>query len=119
MSDYGRSLLTTASGLRAALERVGDGLAASRLDHLLDSEIALAAALAVLPTERGEVDEERDQVLQELVRARTALTRCRRLGGALSQMVRVSLGAQGKFGAYGADGRQHTGQAPGALEARG
>jgi hypothetical protein len=119
MSDYGRSLLTAATGLRAALERAGDGLATANLDAVLDSEIALAAALAVLPAERGEVDVERDQVLQELVRARTALTRCRRLGGALTEMVRVSMSVQGKVGAYRADGRQHAGQAPGALEVRG
>ena len=119
MSEYGRSLLAAAAGLRAALERAGDGLATARLDTILDSEIALAAALAVLPTERGEVDAERDETLQELVKARSALTRCRRLGGALTQMVQASLGAQGRIGAYGADGRQHTGSARGALEARG
>jgi hypothetical protein len=119
MSDYGRSLLTAAAGLRTALEQAGDGLATARLDAVLDSEISLAAALAVLPTERGEVDTERDQILQELVRARTALMRCRRLGGALSEMARVTLGARGMIGAYCADGRQRTGQALGVLEARG
>jgi hypothetical protein len=119
MSDYGRSLLTAATGLRVALERAGDGLATARLDDVLDSEIALAAALAVLPTERGDADADRDEILRELVKARSALTRCRRLGGALAEMVRVSLGAQGKVGSYGADGRQRTGSAPNALEARG
>lgn len=119
MSEYGRSLLTAATALRAALEHVGDGLAAARLDTLLDSEIALAAALAVLPTGRGEVDLERDHILQELVKARTALTRCRRLGGALSEMVRASLGSQGRIGGYGADGSQYADQAQAALEARG
>ncbi|HEY3380287.1 MAG TPA: hypothetical protein VGK32_00885 [Vicinamibacterales bacterium] len=119
MSDYGRILLIAATGLRTALEQAGDGLASARLDEILGSEIALAAALAVLPAERGAVDGERDQILQELARAKSALMRCRRLGGALSEMVRTSLGAQGLVGAYGADGREFTSQAPAALEARG
>jgi hypothetical protein len=118
-SEYGRTLLSAVTQLRAALERAGDGLAGARLDAVLDSEIALAAALAVLPAERGNVDEVRDQVLHELAQARSALTRCRRLGGALSEMVRASLGAQGVLNAYGADGLQHANDAPGALEARG
>jgi hypothetical protein len=112
-------LLDAATSLRTALERAGDGLATANLTALLDSEIALAAALAVLPTERGAVDGVRDEVLQELARARAALTRCRRLGGALSEMVRVTMNVQGRTGGYGADGRQTTGQAPGAIEARG
>jgi hypothetical protein len=111
--------MDAACALRAALEQAGDGLATANLEGLLASEIALAAALAVLPTERGEADETRDEVLQELVRARSALTRCRRLGGALSEMVRVTMGAQGRIGGYSANGRQETGHAPGALEARG
>jgi hypothetical protein len=119
MSDHARSLLEAATGLRAALELTGDSLATANLDGLLDSEIALAAALAVLPTGRGEADSSRDEVLQELVRARAALTRCRRLGGSLSEMVRVTMDAQGRVGAYGADGRKAAGLAPGALEARG
>ena len=72
MSEYGRSLLAAATDLRTALERAGNAFASARLDAMLDSEIALAAALAVLPTERGTADEQRDQVLQELVRARAA-----------------------------------------------
>jgi hypothetical protein len=119
MTDHGRSLLEAATSLRTALERTGDGLAAANLDALLDSEIALAAALAVLPAGRGSVDGARDEVLQELARARVALTRCRRLGGALAEMVRATIDAQGRAGAYGADGRQTAGLAPGALEARG
>jgi hypothetical protein len=119
MPDNGRSLLTAATGLRTALERAGDGLAAARLDVVLGSEIALAAALAVLPAERGEVDAERDEILQELARARSALTRCRRLGGALAAIVGASLDAQGLIEGYRADGQQHARQAPGALEARG
>jgi hypothetical protein len=119
MSDYGRTLLTAVTGLRTALEHAGDGIAAARLDDVLDSEIALAAALAVLPAENGDTGGERDQILQELVRAKTALVRCRRLGRSLSEIVCASLGAQGMIGAYGADGRQQSGQAPGALEARG
>jgi hypothetical protein len=118
-SDRNCSLLAAASSLRAALEQAGDGLASANLGTLLASEIALAAALAVLPTERGEADETRDEVLQELARARNALTRCRRLGGALSEMVRVTMGSQGRTGAYAANGRQTTAYAPGALEARG
>jgi hypothetical protein len=121
MSDHGRSLLEAATSLRSALEHTGDGLAAANLNALLDSEIALAAALAVLPTERGSVDGVRDEILLELVRARAALTRCRRLGGALSEMVRVTMSAQGRVGAgaYGADGQHSAALAPGALEARG
>jgi hypothetical protein len=99
MSDYGRSLLEAATGLRTALERTGDGLATASLGTLLDTEIALAAALAVLPAERGSADGVRDEVLQELARARAALTRCRRLGGALSEMVRVTMNVQGRVGA--------------------
>jgi hypothetical protein len=119
LAGHGGSLLQAAAGLRAALEQAGDGLATADLDSLLSSEIALAAALAVLPTERGEADESRDEVLQELARARSALTRCRRLGGALSEMVRITMRTQGRVGAYGPNGRQPAGHAPGALEARG
>ncbi len=119
MSEYGRTLLAAVTQLRTALEETGDALATARLDGMLSSGIALAAALAVLPSERGQVDGERDLVLQELVRARAALTRCRRLGGSMSGLVRRSLGASGRMGAYGADGRQTASCSGGTLEARG
>jgi hypothetical protein len=119
MSDDGRTLLAAVTQLRAALEQTGDALATVRLDAMLDSEIALAAALAVLPAERGAVNGEREAVLQELVRARSALTRCRRLGGSLTGLVHRSLGAHGMMGTYGADGRQAAYCSAGTLEARG
>jgi len=119
MSETGQSLLTSATNLRAALEASGDALASVDLDAMLGAEIALAAALAVLPSERGAVKGQRDLVLQELVRARTALTRCRRLGGALAAIARTSLGAQGVVAdCYGADGR-YAGAPSRGLEAKG
>ena len=119
MSEYGRNLLTAVTGLRTTLECAGDSLAAARLDGIVESEIKLAAALAVLPAERGAVDEERDQILHELVRAKSALTRCRRLGQSLQDLVQVSLGAQGLMAGYGADGARQIGCGPNALDARG
>jgi hypothetical protein len=118
MSDSGQTLLAAVTNLRTVLEQAGDALATTHLSSMLDSEIALAAALAVLPSERGALDTDRDRVLQELVRARSALTRCRRLGASLTAMTRTSLGSQDAACCYRADGR-YLGDAVGAMEARG
>jgi hypothetical protein len=118
MSNNGQTLLAAVTNLRTVLEQAGDALAMPRLSAMLDSEIALAAALAVLPSERGELNGDRDRVLQELVRARTALTRCRRLGASMTAITRASLAAQDAAGCYRADGR-YFGETVGAVEARG
>jgi hypothetical protein len=114
-TDPGQQLLETAVSLRLALERAGDALVSGRLDDLLESEIGLQAALAVLPTERVSGGVSGPEIRTELEGARKALRRCRRLGHGLSEVVRLMLQAHGLTSTYGTDGREHAGPATRSL----
>lgn len=100
----GRNLLGAAIALRAALEQTGDALATPRLASLLESEAGLAAALAVLPAD-ADFGPHRARILHELALARHELRRCRRLGAALAETVKQTLGGRSGPGDYGPDGQ--------------
>ena len=122
MSDRGREAIDAMTALHVALERTAEALAYPRLDTLLETEAGLAAALAILPVGVGDLGADRARVVGELVKVRAGLSRCRRLGGSLSGVLRLALGSQGALGDYGPDGRPSGHALPprvGALEARG
>ncbi len=106
MSQYGQSLLGAAIALRTALEHTADALATPRVAALLESEAGLAAALAVLPDADADFGAARQQILHELARARQELSRCQRLGVALSSTLKHTLGETELAADYGADGRR-------------
>ena len=85
-----------AARLRSALKATADALAVPNLEALLNVESALTAALAALPTIRSLDEAGREAAREDLLAARAALERCRRLGTALGEIVRVSLDARGQ-----------------------
>ena len=95
MSDQGRRALAAVARLRAALERMAGALAHPDLAALLAGESEIEVALAELPAIYELSPEERRAVRVEVERAHAALLRCRRLGAALGNFVRISLEAQG------------------------
>jgi hypothetical protein len=101
MTDQGTRALTAASNLREALERTAAALASPRLEALLAGEAAIERALSAIPALDQLADDERLAVQGELERARGALIRCRRLGTALRDFIRISLDAQGRGDQYG------------------
>jgi hypothetical protein len=92
--------VAAAERLTAALEATAAALSVPTLDALLASEAALQHALATLP--RPGVLAAGDRVLlrQEIETARTALARCRRLGGTLDDFIRYTLHAHGEALGY-------------------
>jgi len=91
---------SAAARLRAALEATVDALAVPKLEALLNVESALTAALAALPTIRSLDPADRPAAREDLLAAKAALVRCRRLGAALGDFVRVSLDARGQSIGY-------------------
>jgi hypothetical protein len=93
--ELAQNLLDHLERLCHALEVAGDALAGGRLDQLLAAEPGLAdaigrwPALATLPP-----DADRDQIRHALGRTRAELIRCRRLGAALVELIRLSLASQ-------------------------
>jgi hypothetical protein len=94
MSAQGRTV-DGAARLREALERLAGALAEPSLDALLESEAALASAVAALSPGSVVAPGERALVRDELLGARRALLRCRRLGAALAEVVRIGVEARG------------------------
>ena len=101
MSNQGPRAIVAAAQLREALEHTAAALAEARLDDLLAGEARLEDALASLVPVKGLSPAERIVVREELERALGALLRCRRLGSALSDFVRLSFEAQGRVPGYG------------------
>jgi hypothetical protein len=101
VSNQGPRAIAAAARLREALEQTADALAEARLDGLLAGEARLEEALARLVPLKGLSAAECAVVRDELERARGALLRCRRLGSALSDFVRLSFEAQGRVPGYG------------------
>ena len=93
--------LQAALRLRTALEQTAEALASPRLEALLASETALEDALGEFPRLEGLDAAGRALVRAELEQARLALLRCRRLGSALGDFVRLSFDAQGRGSGYG------------------
>src|SRR5690242_8873568 len=105
------SVLTAVSRLRGALEQAADALASPRLETLLASECAIEGALSELPALDALTPSERVLVRAELDRARTQLLRCRRLGSALGDFIRLSFEAQGRNAGYGRPDLTYSGYA--------
>lgn len=111
MTDTSFVALRAVMRLRGALEQSAEALAAPSLAPLLACEAAIEGALADLPR-LGELDpDQRASVRAELDRARSALLRCRRLGSALGDFIRVSFEAQGRVVGYGRPEAAYAGHA--------
>jgi hypothetical protein len=91
--------------LRESLEEAADALAKAHLDRLLACEARIETALMNIPT-RGLTTEARAIVASEIELARLTLTRCRRLGQALDDFIRLGLAAQGLSRGYGREGAE-------------
>jgi hypothetical protein len=97
-----RDATAATAELRRALDRVARALGEADLDRLLDAENGLELAvrrLMSLPRTMPDVD--REALRLEIRAARQALDRCRALGGALLDVVRLSFDAQGRSPGYG------------------
>ena len=119
MTPQGREAAAATAQLREALERMAAAMTTADLDALLEAEGALEAALhrlAALPETLTLAD--RDVVRAEVRAARLTLQRCRRLGAALLDVVRLSLEAQGRHTCYGRN-NDAAAYAPRTVSARG
>jgi hypothetical protein len=101
MTEHGTRAVAAAAHLREALEQTAAALASPRLETLLAGENAIEAALSSIPALDELPADERLVVRRELERARGALLRCRRLGTALRDYIRLSFEAQGRGDDYG------------------
>ena len=103
--------------LVAALDALGDALAANDLTGLLASEprLAQASAAVTAASARAAAD---PALRHELDNARQALRRCAHLGEGLSSFVECSLFAQGRID-YARHGRPAAAAGVHALTARG
>jgi hypothetical protein len=99
VADY----VYSAAILRRSLEEAADALAAADLERLLTCEARIHASLTHLASSRLS-DEARARLADEIAGARHALARCRRLGAALNDFVRIGLAAQGVDEGYGPKG---------------
>ena len=104
--------------LVAALDGVGDALAANDLPGLLASEPRLAQASAAVLAAAAARDAD-PALRSELDRARHALRRCEHLGDGLTSFVECSLFAQGRAIDYARHGRPAPTAGVHALTARG
>ena len=95
--------MSAAARLRDALEATATALARPHLASLLSAESELNAVLADLPGIRTLDDEARQSAREDLMTAKAALIRCRRLGSALSGFVRLSLDSRGQGIGYESD----------------
>jgi len=118
-----QSDLSALEDLRAALQSLGDALAAGRVDLVLASEPRVTSALTRLQAIQqsgiplSNVD--RGRLNEAAAGSQAALRRCQRLGASLADVVRCVLIAQGRAGAYGREGRETFELRGGALTARG
>lgn len=97
-----RDATAATADLRRALDRVAGALGEANLDALLDAENGLELALRRLAAvSRSTPVVDRHALRLEICEARQALDRCRALGGALLDVVRISLDAQGRGPGYG------------------
>jgi hypothetical protein len=95
-------VITATADLRRALERVSDALGSANLDGLLQAESHLELAVRRLAASaRSASEADREALRLEIRGAGQALDRCRALGGALLDVVRISLDAQGRGPGYG------------------
>ena len=101
MTERGLQAMQQAVRVRQALDRTADALASADLDALLRSDMDLALALERITPPRTLPPEDRAAIRAEVEELTRALARCRRLGGALLDVVRASQDAQGRTAGYG------------------
>ncbi len=89
-------VVVAASRLRAAVEETAAALAGADLTRLLASDAQLQKVLGDIPPAASLTPTERARLRHEVEGAHAALRRCRRLGAVLTDVVRLSLGAQGQ-----------------------
>lgn len=116
MTDRTRQVVEATGHLREVLERTADALATADLDALLRSEVDLALAITSVTPPRALTPDDRVAIRDEVEGLQQALVRCRRLGGALLDVVRVSQQAQGRTPSYG---RNDVVAAPRRVDTRG
>jgi hypothetical protein len=100
MTDQGHRAMESAQRLRAALDEAAGALSRADLNGLLASESSIEAAIRGIGDFSGLPAEERAVIRHELTRAQIALQRCRRFGGLLLDVVRLTLEAQGRAPGY-------------------
>jgi hypothetical protein len=98
--------IAVAARLRAALERLAAALTRPDADTILACEVDIESVLGDLyalarPSLPAVSAETRTMLRAELMKASSALLRCRRLGTALGDYVRITLEAQGHQSGYG------------------
>ena len=86
--------------LRESLDAVSTAVVDANLAQLLNAEAELSAAVASLGAIAHVPDEDRPSLLEELQRARLALSRCEYLGLAVDYMTDATLIAHGFHDAY-------------------
>ena len=90
-------VVVAASRLRAAVEETAAALAGADLQRLLACDALLQKVLTDIPPSVSLPSaQDRARLRHEIEEAQFALRRCRRLGAVLSDVVRLSLGAQGQ-----------------------
>jgi hypothetical protein len=90
-------VVVAASRLRAAVEETAAALAGADLDRLLASDARLRKVLTDIPPSASPLTaSERARLRHEVEEAQAALRRCRLLGAALNDVVRLTLDAQGQ-----------------------
>jgi hypothetical protein len=120
VTDQGRDVAACTAAVREALEEIATALTGADLDRLLRAEAGLELSLrrlASVPANLPAAD--RDAIRLEVRAARQSLNRCRTLGAALLDAVRLSLEAQGRNPGYGRHEESHVSYGPRAVNTRG
>ena len=109
------STLSKVTRLRRVLDTIGDALSSAAYDRLVEAEAELAAALPepVVPRHPAGAD---PRLAREIQAARIALVRVRRLGASLTDVIRLTLRAQGRDPEYGPHGACPVSDETGSLD---
>jgi hypothetical protein len=114
-----QSTLEATATLRRALEQTEAALAHARLDDLLAAAATVEDSLAQLRVVTPADAAGRRAIAIEADAARRALTRCRRLGTTLTDVVRLTFDARGQAVGYGPLGAVASSLNGRGLDARG
>ena len=94
------SPLERLAAVGAALDAVADAAVLADTDMLGNCESGLAAAIASMPTADDLSGADIDVVRSRLRRIKHSLERCRAIGSATSELINVTLSAQGMTHGY-------------------